>query len=249
MVLAFILSVQSLYAQQDLTLYNMEMVPQRMYQNPALKLYSTVNIGLPLISSQYVNVVNSGFKYSHLIRQRADDSLYVDMDNMIKKLGKKNYVMASVQPDLISFGFQVKKKNYFSFNITEKVNVLFKYPKTFIEFLWKGNGAMLDQEVPLNFRINASHYREHGLGYARDWNDKLRVGAKLKYLYGMSNIWTKKADIGISTESTGFAITTHANLQLMTSGLDTSSEEMTPERYLRKKKNKGLGLDLGGVHQ
>lgn len=247
-VLVLLLSLQSLFAQQDLTLYNMEMIPQRMYQNPALKPFASVNIGLPAISSQYFNVVNSGFKYSQLIRKRADDSLYVDMDNMISKLGKKNYIMASAQPDLISFGFRVKKKNYISFNITEKVNFLFKYPKTFIEFLWKGNGEMLDQEIPLNFRLNFSHYREHGIGFAREWNDKLRVGAKLKYLYGMSNIWTKKADIDLTTESTGYAITTHANLQLMTSGLDTSSEFSTTT-YLRGKKNRGVGLDLGGVYQ
>ncbi|TAL61585.1 MAG: OmpA family protein [Bacteroidetes bacterium] len=247
--LFFILSVQNLSAQQDLTLYNMEMIPQRMYQNPALKPFASVNIGLPAISSEYLNIVNSGFKYTQLIRRRADDSLYVDMDNLISKLGKKNYLMASVQPDILSFGFQVKKKNYISFNITEKVNFLFKYPKTFIEFLWKGNGEMLDQEIPLNFRVNFSHYREFGLGFARDWNDKLRLGAKLKYLHGFSNIWTKKADIDLTTESTGYAITTHANLQLMTSGLDTSADEFTMDTYLKNKRNKGLGLDLGGVYQ
>lgn len=247
-VAVLLLALQSSFAQQDLTLYNMEMIPQRMYQNPALKPYAKVNIGLPIISSEYFNFANSGFKYTHLIRRRPDDSLYVDMNNMISKLGKKNYILASVQPDLLSFGFVLKKKNYVSFNITEKVNFLFKYPKSFIEFLWKGNGEMLDQEVPLNFRVNFSHYREHGIGFSREWNDKLRLGAKLKYLYGMSNVWTKKADFDLTTESTGYAVTTHANLQLMTSGMDTSSE-FSGNTYLRGKKNRGLGLDLGGVYQ
>ena len=248
---AFILSVHSLFAQQDLTLYNMEMVPQRMYQNPALKPFTSVNIGLPAISSIYLNGVNSGFKLTQLIRKRSDDSLNVDADNFLKHLGKKNYLMASGQVDILSFGFQTRKKNYFSLNITEKVNFLFKYPKSFIEFLWKGNGGMLDEEVKLNFRVNFSHYREYGFGYARDWNDKLRLGAKLKYLYGMSNIWTKKADIGMTTASNNFDITTHADIQLMTSGMDTSleSSDNKVKQYLMKKKNKGVGLDIGGVYQ
>src|SRR5688572_8136642 len=89
MVLVSILSFETGFSQQDLTLYNMEMIPQRMYQNPALKPFANVNIGLPLISSEYFNVANTGFKYSQLIRKRADDSLYVDMDNMISKLGKR----------------------------------------------------------------------------------------------------------------------------------------------------------------
>src|SRR5687767_2746574 len=116
----------TLFAQQSLTLYNMEVVPQRMYANPAFfPSYSKVNIGLPIISSQYFNLSNSGFKYSDLIKHRADDSLYVDYNNMLSKLKKNNYLTVAAQPDLLSFGFAIKK-NYFSFNMTEKVNFRFR---------------------------------------------------------------------------------------------------------------------------
>ena len=113
-VLIAFLSEHSLFAQQDLIMYNMDVVPQRMYDNPAFKpSYSTVNIGLPLISSQYFSFSNR-FKYSDLIKHRADDSLYADVDNMLNKLGKNNYLSVAYRTDLLSFGFQVKKKNYFS---------------------------------------------------------------------------------------------------------------------------------------
>lgn len=247
--LVSILATNGLMAQQDLVLYNMEAIPQRMYSNPAFKpSFSKLNIGLPVISSEYLNVGHSGFKYSNLIRHRADDSLYIDYDNMLSNLAKNNYIQLAFQPDILSFGFTVKK-NYFSFNATEKINFRFRYPKNFMEFIWKGNGALLDEEVNLNFGINFSHYREYGFGFARDVNDKLTVGGKLKYLHGFSNIWTKKADISLTTESNYFAITTKADVQIYSSGFDSSAtNDFDVSKYL-KKKNRGAAIDLGGVYK
>ena len=166
-------------SQQNFTLYNMEMVPQRMYSNPAFIPFSDINVGIPMLSSQYFNFSNNGFKYSDLIRHTGD-SLSVDYGNMLSKLAKNNYVNAAYQPDLLSFGFRIKK-NYFSFNATEKINFSFRYPKNFMEFIWKGNGGLLGEEVKLNFGLNFTHYREYAVGYAREVNDKLTVGGKLKY--------------------------------------------------------------------
>src|ERR1035437_10652335 len=92
LILISLFTQNTLFAQQDLTLYNMEMVPQRMYDNPAFKpTYSRVNIGLPVISSEYFNLSNSGFKYSDLIRHRSsDDSLHIDAAHMLGKLAKNN---------------------------------------------------------------------------------------------------------------------------------------------------------------
>ncbi len=239
-----------LFAQQDLTLYNMEVVPQRMYSNPAfIPAFSKINIGLPMFSSQYLNISNSGFKYSDLIKHRFDDSLYVDYDNMLSKLSKNNYLSVAYQPDLLSFGFSIKK-NYISFNATEKINFRFRYPKDFMSFLWKGNGSLLDKELNLNFGIDFIHYREYALGFARQINDKLLFGIKVKYLYGMENIWTEKADVTLNTDPNSFDITAKSNVILHTSGFDENSfNNFNVNNYAFKKKNTGWGIDLGGVYK
>ncbi len=236
-------------AQQDFTLYNMSVVPQRTAMNPAFKpATGKIVIGLPMLSSQYLNVSNSGFKYSDVIRHRSDDSLYVDFDNLLSKLATNNYLSVTYQPDIFSFGVVVKK-NYISFNITEKVDVRFRYPKNFMEFIWKGNGAMLDKDLNFNFGLNFSHYREYALGAAREINDKLSVGVKLKYLYGMENLYTKKSDITLSTASKDFAITAKANIEINSSGLDDDSTDFSVSNYAFKRKNNGAGIDLGGVYK
>ncbi len=239
-----------IFSQQNLTLYNMEVVPQRMYANPAFfPSYSKVNIGLPMLSSQYFNFSNSGFKYSDLVKHRSDDSLYIDYDNMLSKLKSNNYLTTAYQPDLLSFGFAIQK-NYFSFNMTEKMNIRFRYPKGFMEFIGKGNGGMLGEQVNFNFGIDAIHYREYGFGYSRKINDKLTIGGKFKYLYGMENIWTEKSDISLTTNPNDFAITAQANLKINTS-IDTSfgGNGFSAGKYAFGKKNRGMGIDLGGVYK
>lgn len=236
-------------AQQDLTMYNMEVVPQRMYANPAfIPSYSRINIGLPLLSSEYLNFSNSGFKYSDLIKHKGD-SLSVDYNNMLSKLASNNYLCGAYQPDLLSFGFKIKK-NYFSFNATEKVNFNFRYPKNFMEFIWKGNGGLLGDQVNLNFGLNFSHYREYAVGFAREINDKLTVGGKLKYLYGMENISTETFDVSLTTDPNYFAITGKSDIKIHTSGLDSNStQNINFKDYAFKRKNKGMGIDLGGVYK
>jgi outer membrane protein OmpA-like peptidoglycan-associated protein len=251
LVLAFlIITSLGLNAQQNLTLYNMEMVPQRMYTNPAFMHSNKVYVGLPVLSSMYFNFSNSGFKYSDVIKHRGD-SLYVDYNNMLGKLSKNNYISVAVQPDLLSFGFRIKEKNYFSFNATEKIQVRFRYPKNFMELIWKGNGGLLGEEVKLNFGVNAIHYREYAIGYARRIDDKLTVGGKVKYLYGMENVWTEKSDISLTTDANTYAITAKSNIKINTSGVDSTAGlgDGTISDYMFKKKNKGFGIDLGGTYK
>lgn len=237
-------------AQQNFTLYNMNFVPQRSYLNPGfIPGAGRIFIGIPALSSEYFNISNNGFKYSDAIRHRDDDSLYIDFGNVLSKLSKDNYLSTNYHVDLLSFGIAVEK-NYFSFNITEKVDFRFRYPKSFMEFLWKGNGAFLDKEVKFNFGLNFSHYREYALGAAREINDKLSVGIKLKYLYGMENFHTKKTDISLFTDADDFAITAKGNIELNSSGLsDDSTNEFSFSEYAFKRGNNGFGADIGFAYK
>ena len=236
-------------AQQNLTLYNMDAIPQSAYANPAVMPYgSTFYIGLPVMSSHYFNFSNSGFKYSDLIKHKGD-SLAVDYENMLSKLAANNYLTAALQLDIFSFGFKIKK-NYFSFNATEKVDIQIRYPENFMELLWKGNGGLLGQQVDLNFGANVTHYREYGFGFAREINDKLTIGGKLKYLYGMENVSTEKFGVSLTTDPNDFSVTAKSDIKINTSGVDNNSfNNFNFMDYAFKKKNSGAGIDMGGVYK
>ncbi|MES2836825.1 MAG: DUF5723 family protein [Bacteroidota bacterium] len=248
-IILFFVTTFSAFAQESMTLYNMQSIPQSNYLNPANMPLSKVNIGLPGISSNYFSVNNNGFRYSDMVKKRDDDSLYFDVEDWLSKLKKNNDLNVNSQIDLFSLGIKVKK-HYFSLNLTEKLNFRFRYPKDFFNFVVLGNGAFLDQTLNFNFGVEAMHYRELGLNYSQQVNDKLSVGGRLKVLYGYENVHTKQSDITLYTDPSYFDITASSNINIQTSGIDTSSfSDLEVKNYLQKKKNRGAAIDLGANYK
>ena len=245
-VCGLLLMGKTLRAQQNMTLYNMELLAARSSMNPALMNHGKVNILLPVISNSYLSYSNSAFKYSDLVRRSSDDSLYIDMGNMLGKLKSSNYMTLAAETDLLSIGFRVKK-SYIGVNATEKIQVRFSYPKELLEFITKGNGAMLGQEADLSFGMDMIHYREYGLTFAHNMNKNLTIGAKVKYLYGMENLHTGKSSLSLYTDPETFAITTRSNIHINTAGIDKGKnhEKFDIMKYAFNKQNSGYGIDLG----
>ncbi len=240
----FALAVQ-IYAQQDLTLYHMSFIPQRNILNPALQYNGTGVVGFPLLSSTGLSVSNSAFSYSDLVKHGAGGSLYLDPENMISKMSENNFVDISFQQEWLTFGFNLKN-SYFGFNSTEKANVNFSYPKELIEFLWKGNGAMLGEEVMLKFGLNAIHYREYSFIYSTTIRDNFRLGMRLKYLYGMENVSTNNSFATLYTNPNSFALTATSNININTSGIEENTfDDMSFSEYAMGRKNTGYATDFG----
>src|SRR5688572_19108057 len=79
---------------QHLSSYNLENLPQRSAMNPSFKPHSKIHIGIPVISGISYNYINSGFKYSDLLRVNDKQSLYLDIPNAINKLDTRNHLSA-----------------------------------------------------------------------------------------------------------------------------------------------------------
>ncbi len=248
------------WAQQDLTLYFMDNITQVSYTNPSTRPMGTVNIGLPGISSVYGNTMNTIFTPKDVFDVGDDGVPTLRVDHLKKMWKKRNYIGAHVEVDLLSFGFAAKK-NYFSFNATENVFFRATLPGDMLRFPFTGNANFDQLENGTldfsNFRIDFNHYREYSFGMYRQWNEKLEVGAKLKYLYGMENIHTKTSDITWRTDEEEFDWHLNGQLVVNTSGvyplldsIDGNSELENEEYvdYLLKKKNHGLAIDLGGTY-
>ncbi len=240
------------FAQVDLTLYNMQSIPQSVYNNPGAIPTSKINIGLPVISSMYSFINNSGFAYSDLVTRRADDSLKIDVDNAINQMGDKNFMGIYTNVDLFSFGIKIKK-NYFCFNITEKQNFNFTYTKDFFVLLQHGNTSFLGTTANLNgIGFDGSHYREYGLSMAREISDRWTVGARIKYLYGMENISTAKSDLSLYTDSRTYDLALASSVEVNTSTLANSSDgydNVSASDYAFGQKNSGWGLDMGAHYK
>lgn len=246
-------------AQQDLTLMNLDNVQQIQYVNPAFRPQARINIGLPGASSIYFNHFNHVFTPKDVFDiDGSSTTLRVDhLKNMWKD---KNYISMSAKYDILHFGFAVKK-NYFSFNITENTFSRLNLPGDMLRFPLTGNASSELEDGTLDFSgfgVDLNHYREYSLGFQREWNDKLSVGGKLKYLYGMENIQTKQSDITWQTDTETYDWTINGQFAVNTSGIyslidsvennsDIENEDFMA--YATKRKNRGLGIDLGATYE
>jgi hypothetical protein len=227
----------------------MQAIQQSMYVNPSQAPQSNINIGIPALSSLYFNLGNSGFRISDGIQKSSDDSLHLDINNLLGKLKPNNYINQSLQVDLFSAGFRLGK-NYFTLSVIEKENINFVYPKSFMEWAWQGNGAYLGQNMSFNFGLNAVHYREYGIGMAREVTDKLSVGIKVKYLYGMENVWAQSSNVTFNTASSDYGYSASDDIRINTAGVDSGSfNNFNAPQYLFKKDNGGMAVDLGATYK
>ena len=167
--------VSLIKAQQALTLYNMDVIGQSNQVNPSLMPESNMYIGIPMLSSTTFLFTNSGFTWRDLHWIRPDDSVNIDIANAISKLSEKNFISMSFRTNILETGFRIKN-NYFSMNVSEKMNLNFTFPKELFELLFNGNGAFIGQEIDLKrMSFEATHYREYAIGWVRALNKKVTI--------------------------------------------------------------------------
>ena len=257
-------------AQQDFILYHMPSIPQITQVDPASFPDSKFDIGLPIISSIYGSAFNTGFSMGDIFYQNANGIMMPDVDNAISKMSDENFFILNGSTDLIFLGFR-KGDNFFSFNVTEKLDFTFNYPKDLIILGMEGNGNnLLGRRAAFDgLGFDFTHWREYAVHWVHDVHHKFSYGLRFKYLYGMENFTTDVSYMGITTDQNTHALTFDMNFDFRTAGLplvmidgyipaigaiDTGDSLMMQQsgldqnfisNYLFNRNNKGLGLDLG----
>ncbi len=264
LLLSFLVLTNNVGAQQVSTLYWMQGVPQSIYFNPGLTPDANIYMGMPGLSAVHVRYANSAFRIDDLIKRNDDGLFYIDDNNMLSKLGENNYLGVGAQAELLAFGFRVEE-NYFSLNLTDKADVLFTYPDDFMYLSLKGNDHFREKDQAADFAglgVNASHYRELGLGFSRQWLDELSAGVRAKLLFGIANINVEKYDYVFYTDPETYGLDFHSYMLLNTSQsfidievddditeIDMTTRDFELQNYMLNFNNLGFAIDLGGVYE
>ncbi|HIA35896.1 MAG TPA: OmpA family protein [Flavobacteriales bacterium] len=233
-------------AQFDGTLYNMRTIPQFNYLNPSANTNYRFYIGLPALSSIYAGVHNNGFVINDLIKKRADDSVYFDLNEAIDAMGDANLLGLNLAIDWLSFGFK-KDKNLFFFNMTEKMTFRMRYPKDLFVLAWEGNAGFIDKTADLSkSALRLTEYQEYGLGMAREINETLIIGAKIKLLSGLINTSTTVSKLNLYTAPSTYELTGNSDIVIKTS---VPPDEINRISQIFSFENLGLALDLGATYK
>lgn len=221
-------------------------VPQSKYYNAGhfptdYKGY----FGFPLLTNISTTASNSGFAMKDIYKDGN-----IDLDQLVNTIDDKNLLNVGFGIDVIGFGFSVKD-NYFSFNITPKVDFNFGYNKNLLGFIIEGNGGSIGKELSFDgtgFDISA--YTEIGFGYTRKVNDKLSAGGRMKILLGVANLSGNFDGVSIYTDPDDFSITANSTFSINMYGSHLANDSLATAWGASNVNfnNLGLGVDFGASY-
>lgn len=251
-------------SQQYNTIYWMQGIPQSAYSNPGMQPNPNYYVGLPGISSLYLGFVNTGFAPMDIIRRNEQGNFYIDDTHFLSKLNNRNYLKFDLSNDILGFGFRFKGKNYFSFNVSERVQTRLGYSGDFMRLVVEGNEPFRENGATANidvFSLDVTHFREFGFTFSRQWTDDITAGVRVKVLQGMGNVQFARTGLGVFTDPESFDLTlstdllVNKSLPFMLSPIEEIGDrdfEFTGDDmidYITNTANLGFGLDIGGVYK
>lgn len=237
-------------AQQSMTLYNLQEIPQTSYQNPAFDTKTKHSVGIPILSSVYLKASNTIFQPGNLF-SNTEGHVTFNSDKYINNLKDQNHIGLNLAIDLLSVSQKIANFN-FSLAIRERMTARFTLPRDFLAFPFTGNANFQKIENGIldfsGIKLDMIHYRELSGGFQTQLTKKIAIGANLKYLYGYENIDFDKSEIIWKTNPQTWDWEISGQIEVNTSGIikdSTNTEETNFKNYALKRKNKGLGIDLG----
>ncbi len=247
-------------AQPDFTLPSLRNTYQSTYINPAFSSKYKVSIGIPVISSLYINNTRSGFTLKD-VTESIDDSSYLDLNKFCEKIDGDAIAITTISnTDIFHVSFPIGKFQ-FSFNSTLKAQTTQAISKDFIGFVVNGNSYFKGQTADFKaFDINSINYVENGFSLARKF-EKLSVGVRAKYLIGLAIVQTKNIKMGVTTpDNTYDPLIVHSGGTINTAGVPLFADSVTGEEKddsqkdfnvsdLTKMRNNGIGFDIGFTYK
>lgn len=172
--------------------YFLENIPNRHELNPSLTPdfnYASF-LGLPLGGMMTIGL-NSNVGAETFLFSRNDELVTglhesVSSEEFLGKLKKNNYLEANLRLNILSFGFK-KWGGFNTFNLNVRSTTGFNLPRELFEFAKIGqeDGAPASYDLS-SIGVSTTNYVEFAFGHSRQITDKLRAGAKFKYLAGVA---------------------------------------------------------------
>lgn len=241
------------FSQQSRTLFFMHNVPQASYVNPAVQPACKYYIGVPLLSSVYLNASSTGFAYN--------DFVELNPQSLLKGLHGVDYLSAEAHVNLLAFGYK-HKDLYFSFNIAEKVDAKAFFPESLVDLAVDGNEQFIGRSIATRgIGANLTHLREYSLGISQQVSPYYSWGIKGKLLFGKANITTRPRPFIFTTNENSYDLFAEWGFQVNSSvplnvnklpngqvdGIALGS--IDPVSYLLNGSNYGFALDYGFIYE
>ncbi len=255
---ALVLITSTVFAQHSGQLGSFDFLPQSVYANPALKPEGKLNIGIPFLSNVYMQHENNWFSPKDYLLSDGTGQTTLDATNILDHIDEEVITGQSMGVELIHIGIKIKK-HYIHFRAAERAQFGLKLPRDIFEMAVYGNIGSNSFENNTadfsNLSVDGIHYREYGIGYNYEINDKWSVGLTAKYLYGMERIQTVESSLQLRTDPNTYELQSSGTFAVNTSGIygaidgDSEAIQSNTSRYVTGLDNSGFGGDIGVVYK
>lgn len=190
------------------TLYFMEEVAERNNMNPAFTPNCKFYFDFIIMPNFYLDLGNNSLTLSDLLYLNNGNTLTplnspASIDKFYRTLQPTTTISTNVALNLLSFGFQVKERGYFTFDLGLHVNANAYLPKDMFKLLLYGtpDAYGVNSFNLSSLGVGADVYSSLGVGYMHKINDQWTVGGKLKALMGYANLSTNFKNLDLNASS------------------------------------------------
>ncbi len=183
----FLLIYVNGYCQNRPLLYSVDDLPQTLLQNPGARIDFTRHVGIPFFSQIHLSAGSTGVTaYDILADNNTDVNLRVQQ--VMKRITNGDYFSVNEQLEILSLGWKLNEKLYFSTGIYQEMDVFAYFPKDPAVLAFEGNAGYINRDFnfsDVSFTGEVLAVYHAGLNYKVD--ARLRVGARFKLYSGIFN--------------------------------------------------------------
>ncbi len=203
----FLMVVSTISVSAQNTMYFMDRLPQNISYNPAFVPEVKFYLGLPGIGGVAAHAYNSGFNYSELegFMDNLGNEGY-NADEFVNSIGDYNSFFAEAKANILSMGFKLKEKGYFSIGISAN-DVTANKASSKIAYLLANVDDIEDEDFPIiidKIDFLTNNYLSLGITYSRIINEHLTLGINPHINFNEIGIKTSNIGYNIELEKTEF---------------------------------------------
>lgn len=256
-------------AQNSQTLYFMEEIAERNNMNPAFTPNCKFYFDFVLLPNFYLGAGTDQFVLNDIIFNKDGStttflSSAEETQRFLGKLKPAVTLNANFNLNILSFGFQVKKRHYITFDFGLNLDAAVYVPRDVFKLALLGTPDA-DGVNTFNFNklgVDATLYSNVSVGYMNKINKQWTVGVKAKYLMGYANISTDIDRMRLDASKDNWTLATsgrinasapitfgtdeNGNLDPSTLGLQKDAELLS---LLYRPAGHGAAIDLGVTYK
>jgi hypothetical protein len=235
------------FAQKEISLHFLQGVEQANITNPSLVSSDKRVILLPSI---YCNLYTPDFTLKNLFSVNAQGVR--DLNELAdSKLGNRNRLAGNLSFTTFGYAKTVLPKWRLTVLHSYSANIDADIDGVLVKALMNDYKNSIGKTFPFYAKVNGTIYHQLAFGASYQYQENLRLGARLKILKGISNVFTRKGESSVTINGNNYAASFNNNIAILTHNIDDLGEVRKINGLLKQSlnlRNLGIGLDIGATY-